>query len=105
MKKVVNFVVSIEVETESVESPICEESLRENLFSAIENERGEGALTVSDISVNWIKVDSVGKETSNGEEVDGENSEKKEGMYSVKCSKCSASLIEHNSTVRISDYF
>lgn len=59
MKKVVYFKVAIEVETHEEEAPICEESLRDNLFSAIENERCEGALTASDISANWIEVEKV----------------------------------------------
>lgn len=59
MKKVVSFKVSIEVETECKEAPICTESLRDNLHSAIENERCEGALTASEISANWIEVTAL----------------------------------------------
>lgn len=59
MKKKVSFVVTMEVEGHEEETPICESSLRENLFNAVEHERCEGTLTASDISANWIEVEAL----------------------------------------------
>jgi hypothetical protein len=54
--KTVEFSVRITYETEDG-SPICEESAKENLYAAIENERMNGALTPDDVSALHVSVE------------------------------------------------
>jgi len=37
--------------------PICEESMKENLENAIENERVNGAITPDNISANHVEIE------------------------------------------------
>ncbi len=56
--KELSFVVKVQYEDHE-DGVICEDSMKDNLFSAIENERVEGGLTPNSISANWIDVHPV----------------------------------------------
>ena len=52
----ITFTVTINYTHEDVNGVICPDSMRDNLFHAIENERVNGAITPTQISANSVDV-------------------------------------------------
>ena len=59
-KKTIEFITRITYESDD-DALICEESARDNLYAAIENERVNGTLTPDNISALGLSVDVIGK--------------------------------------------
>jgi hypothetical protein len=90
----ITFIVKIQYETTNKDDVVCPSSMKENLFSAIENERNEGALTPSDISANWVEVE-VKKEAESAVE-----NHKITRPQPKKCNRCLKSLATESSVIR-----
>ncbi|USD35454.1 MULTISPECIES: hypothetical protein [Vibrio] len=59
MDKELTFSLTIAYETDTEDQIICESSLKENLATAIENQRVNGALTPDDISATKVVIEMV----------------------------------------------